>query len=180
MTVAACIVHLAPALVDKGFSRELAAGFAGIAGFATLAGKLTIGWVFDRVRLVIVTTGLTIFLGLGCALLALVDGQASVALVACIAFGAAAGATYAISACLVTRFFPVKDFGLVFGTLSGFIALAGALAPAAASMIHDRFGSYMIVFWCGVILCAMSGVLLATLTPAARAVPASADPELVR
>jgi MFS family permease len=175
-SISAFMIHLSPILVDKGFSLEAAAGLAGIGGVGTLLGKLSVGWLFDRVRQNLVIIGLTLDFSLACLLLALSGGGTSINLIACIVMGAAGGAILTISACLATRFFPAEDFGVVFGALASLMALSGALAPSGASMIHDATGAYTPAFWIGIAVAIASAALLMTLAPVKSEMPAVADP----
>ena len=141
-SVSAFMLHLSPALVDNGFSRETAATLAGGGGIGGLAGKLGIGWLFDRLRLNVVTLGMTTVLAAACILMAPRTHDVRAALAACLIMGAAGGAVLTISACLTARFFPVEDFGLVYGGLGSVMALCTAIGPVSASIIHDQTGSY--------------------------------------
>ena len=164
-SISAFMIHLAPILVDKGFSLEAAAGLAGIGGVGTLIGKLSVGWVFDRVKQNYVIIGLTLDFAVACLLLALSGGGTGINMVACVIMGAAGGAILTISACLATRFFAAEDFGAVFGALAAIMALSGALAPSGASMIHDAVGAYTPAFWIGIAIAVASALLLMTLSP---------------
>ena len=172
----AFMIHLSPALVDKGLSPAMAAEFAGIAGIGTIAGKLCIGWLFDRLGLTLVTIGVMLDFALASILLAMGGGQTGIVLLTCLAAGSAGGAILTLLTCLAPRFFPVEDFGLVFGVLMSIMGLTVAFSPSAVSWVHDQTGSYAPAFWVGVGAAAVSAVLLTTLQPVKSEKRASADP----
>jgi predicted MFS family arabinose efflux permease len=175
--VSAFMLHLSPALVDNGFSREAAAAMAGIGGgLGGIVGKLGIGWLFDRLRLNVVTLGMTAALAVACILMALGVHQIGAAMLACLVMGAAGGAILTISACLTTRFFPPEDFGFVYGGLGSVMAMCTAIGPVSASLIHDQVGSYVPAFWAGVAIAVVSTALIASLTPVQVLERPAADP----
>ena len=163
---AAYMIHLAPALVDKGLSPTLAATIAGVAGLAAIPGKLGLGSIFDRAGPSRVSLGLMAILALCSILLALDTTNVAVAIAGCALLGIAAGGMNVAIACITARLFSASVFGVVYGTLTSLTALAGAAGPYLASVIHDRTGSYAAAFWGGLGIAAVSALLLVKLEPA--------------
>jgi predicted MFS family arabinose efflux permease len=149
------MVHLAPALVDKGFSPLRAAEFAGAAGAAAVCGKLGIAWLFDRLSIFKVSAILMSVFAIACALLLLLDGQAWGALAACAFLGAADGGLLTTLATLSGRLFRPQEFGVVFGAMCSAMAVSTAAGPMLASMAHDQFGSYSTIYWAGLAVAAV-------------------------
>lgn len=173
--VSACMIHLSPALVDKGFTPRTAAEIAGLAGVMVSVGKLHVGLLFDRWPMRASGLSVMAMLALACVLLAVLRQPSPGAIVAVAALGIASGALLALIACITARMFPPGDFGTVFGLMISMVTLAGGIGPILASSVHDRLGSYQPIFWGGVFVAAGCGLLLATLSgPAPRRVPQAA------
>jgi predicted MFS family arabinose efflux permease len=165
--IAAYMIHLAPALVDEGLDHNRAAGVAGIAGLTAIAGKLCIGWLFDRAPLRVVGAGVMACLGLACVLLAMANGQPTLATLGAMALGFTGGAMLTVIACVCAQQFDPSDFGLVYGVLASVTGVGGALGPLVASFLHDKVGSYVPGFWAGLAVAAGSALVLSTLRPEA-------------
>jgi MFS family permease len=159
-------IHLSPALVDKGFSPGDAAKLAGITGITAILGKLAVGWLFDRLPFVVVTTGIMAIVAIASALLLSLHGQVLWAIAACVALGLATGAMLTAIACVTRQLFPAGQFGLIFGALTSVMALAAAVGPTAASFIRDEFGSYDMFYWIGLGSAGLSVLVLKTFKPA--------------
>jgi predicted MFS family arabinose efflux permease len=162
---AAYLVHLAPALVDKGFAPLAAAKLVGVSGVAAIAGKLVAGWLFDRMPFEAVSTSVMIMLAVACALFVPFGGSTAGAVAVCVALGLTIGAMFTVIACVTRQLFAADAFGLVFGVLTSVMALASAAGPMLGSTVHDRFGSYDGIYWAGVVVAGVSALLLATLKP---------------
>jgi predicted MFS family arabinose efflux permease len=164
---AAYMIHLAPALADKGLSPTLAATTAGVAGLAAIFGKLGLGSIFDRAGPSAVSLIIMMLLALCSVLLALDSTNVIIALAGCALLGIAAGGMNVAIACITARLFAASVFGVVYGTLTSLTALGGAVGPYLASMIHDGTGSYAMAFWGGLGIAAVSALLLSKLDPVA-------------
>jgi MFS family permease len=159
------MVHLAPALVDKGFGPLQAAEIVGVAGVAAVIGKLGIAWLFDQMAMSKVTTILMSLFALASLLLLLLNGQTWLALAACVFIGASDGGLLTTLASLSTRLFRPQEFGVVFGALSSVMAISTSVGPILASLAHDRFGSYAAIYWGGLVVAPVCVLLLGRLTP---------------
>lgn len=161
---AAFVIHLAPALSDKGLSPMTAATVAGVAGLAAIPGKIALGAVFDRVGTVVISGGLMLFFALTCTLLALPTPSLALALVASVMLGISAGGLVALLACMTPRLFAPSMFGSVYAVLLSLTAMGGALGPLLVSLVHDISGSYAAAFWTGAVAAIVSGILFISAT----------------
>jgi predicted MFS family arabinose efflux permease len=162
------LVHLAPALVDKGYGAWRAAEIAGAAGAAAVVGKLGIAWLFDRTSIFKVSTILMSVFALACLSLLLLNDQIGWALAACAFLGASDGGLLTALACLSGRLFRPQEFGVVFGAMNSAMAVSTAVGPMLASMAHDRYGSYAAIYWGGLVVAAVCLLLLRTVKAPAR------------
>ena len=142
-THAGPIFHMVTHAIDQGIPAMAAATVLGVAGLASLSGKIVCGLVADRV-------GAKRVLVAGLALQAVavslylvtreLAGFYGVALV----FGFAYGGVMPLYAILVREYFGERTMGATFGAVALTSTLAMALGPVAGGWLYDAFGSY---FW---------------------------------
>jgi predicted MFS family arabinose efflux permease len=145
--IIALTVHYVPILVSEGFARREAAAIAGVIGVASIIGRIATGFLHDRLPGTLVGA---ISIGLpmiACAgLLAFQgDGAAAVGVAAFIGF--ALGAETDVVAYLSARYFGLRNYGVLFGTLAGLLSLGAGLGPAIGGLVFDRSGSYDPLIW---------------------------------
>jgi predicted MFS family arabinose efflux permease len=163
------LVNLAPLLIDGGVPRARAAGVVGLAGFGVLAGKLSVGWLFERVPSAAVTTGAMLIWAAACVSFHFVGLGIGFALVGSVALGVCLGGMLAITACLTARLFDPAAFGSVFGALLSVMSLAGIVGPVAAGAAYDALHSYEALLGAGLASAIIAALLLRSLEPPARA-----------
>jgi MFS family permease len=175
-----CVTSLVPILTWSGQSRAAAAGIAGAAGLSTIAGRLTAGWLLDRVSGALVA-GVSVSLPIAAFLLLLLArGSAPAATAAALVLGLSLGAELDTVAYLTTRHFGLRSFGLLFGVIGASLNLAIAVGPFLASLVYDATGSYAPVLWAFIPVAALGGFLFSTLgaypdfEPAGASAPATA------
>lgn len=168
--LAAYMIHLAPAIAEKGLTLSQAATAAGFAGLFSIPGKLGIGYLFDRAGQTAVALGIMLILAAASIMLAVDSSSLAAAFAATCMLGLASGSAVTFVACLCRRLFAAEIFGSIYGAVTSLSALAGAMGPFAASAIHDATGSYALAFWLGVGTAIVAALLLASLstTPALR------------
>jgi hypothetical protein len=84
---------------------------------------------------------------------------------AVLCLGSAAGAELDAVAYLATMYFGMRNFGAIFGTISGFLVLNSGLGALVANAIYDGTHSYALLLWWVIPCCVMASVLFATLAP---------------
>ncbi len=159
----ALVVNMLPLLQLSGIARPTAAGIASIIGMATIVGRLCGGVLIDRYNAGYVAAIAVAMPAAACALLLAWPGSVPVAIVAVILFGAGFGAELDAVAYLAGRHFGLRRFGLLFGTISGLMALGGGLGGLAASRVYDLLGSYDLVLM-AMIPAGLAGTWLFALT----------------
>ena len=140
------IPHMIPLLTDRGLSGGEAARIAGISGLAVLFGRVAGGWLLDRfwapaVAAVVVGSPAVFCLALGLGFGLGGDGQSLVVATA-VAIGLAAGAEFDIVAYMVSKYFGLKAYGLIYGALYGFFVCGTAVAPPLFGWLFDTRGNY--------------------------------------
>jgi MFS family permease len=142
LTVVSFVASIIPILSFTGIERSTAAGIAGLVGISTVVGRLTGGYLLDRINGGIVG-GVSLLLPIiSCVLVLSFPGSVSVAIVAVLVLGLALGAELDAVAYLTTRHFGLRSFGVIFGTISGLLALATGLGPFLVNLSYDFSRSY--------------------------------------
>ncbi len=172
-TVVALNFQFMPILDGWGIEPTAAAWLASLTGIASVAGRLTTGWLIDRYRAARV--GGSVFLLPVIAVLLLLFGRdiaVSPAAVA-ILLGLTLGAEVDVIVYLTTRFFGLKSFGALYGGLLAALSIGTAIGPLVASTIYDASKSYDQFFWLAIAMLLASSAALFSLPRPPAALPAS-------
>ena len=135
------IVHLAALLTDRGVSPEGAALVVSVMGAGSLAGRLSTGWLLDRLFGARVSFTLLSVAALGTYLLAGADSFASGAVAAAL-IGFGMGGELDVTPYLISRYFGLRSFSTLYGMAFGASAMAGAVGPVLLGRAFDTTGSY--------------------------------------
>jgi len=165
-------LHLAVHGMDLGMTPALAATLLSVIGGASIAGRLVVGGLIDRIG---GKKGFALcFLALICGLSALMFTETHWVLFCVIAvYGFGHGGFFTVVSPTVAEYFGMRAHGAVFGTVLFFGTLGGAAGPILAGYIFDTTGSYFIAF-AGLLVFAMTGfaLVLSLPRPGARAAQA--------
>ena len=157
-------VTLVPILSSRGIVREQAASIASLMGVTAIIGRLTIGYLLDRINARLVAAVAVSIPIASCLLLIAFPGSTIAATAAVLTTGLALGAELDIVAYLASRYFSMARFGLVFGTLAGLITLgAGGLGPLALNSVFDHLHSYVPALWIAMPMCLVSSLMFLTM-----------------
>jgi len=144
-------------LTDRGMPLAAAVAALSASGLALTGGRIVSGFCLDRVHGPYVATFFFVASGIGVAFLA---GGYSPYFGAMLC-GLGIGAEVDIMAFFVSRYFGLRSFGAVYGTMFALFSLGVGLGPFFMGLSHDKFGSYVpmmmvnegiIVIMCGLIL----------------------------
>ena len=156
-------VHFVPILVAGGVGREMAASIAGVVGLGSIVGRLGMGMVLDRFSGRHVG-GLVLLLPiLACALLLSMQLTPVSGVAIGIVIGLALGAEIDIFAFLSARYFGLRNYGLLFGTVAGLISFGAGLGPTYAGFMFDHFQSYNIMLMTLIPMLLISSLLVLSL-----------------
>ena len=126
---------------------------------------LTIGVLLDRFPGRLIAAVAVCLPIIGSLVLIAAPGSVPAAAVAVVIFGLALGAELDILAYLTSRYFKVASFGMLFGTIGGFIGLAGATGPVLLNAVYDATRSYELALWGILPVCLLSAMLFLLLGP---------------
>lgn len=129
-------------LTTRGFELTQIGEITAAFGLAVIAGRLIGGWLLDRFWAPACALLILMFPAVGCWLLTIDPLAQSLALLAVISLGFAAGFEFDLLAYLISRYFGQRSYGSIYGTFYSVIALAGAIGPVGFGYVFDQIGTY--------------------------------------
>lgn len=140
--ITAIMVHLVPILIGEGLETSEAAAAASLVGIGSILGRLGAGFLLDRLSGPLIgATAFSMPILIAFTLMQ-VDGSLQLAMLAAFVLGLSLGGEVDVIAYLTTRFFGIRNFGTLFGTLVGLQSLAVGTGPVLAGYVYDRSGAY--------------------------------------
>ena len=135
------LLHLVPILTDAGLSAERAAWYAGALGVGVIGGRLLGGYLIDIFHAPYVA--IACLAGPLAAYAFFVAGiDPEWAVVPVILFGIGMGAEFDVIPFLVSRYFGLRNFGLLYGIQIMTFSIGSGIGPAMQGFGSDRYGSY--------------------------------------
>jgi predicted MFS family arabinose efflux permease len=139
--------HLVPMMSDRGVLKQTAALLVSVIGAAVLAGRLSAGWLIDRLWAPGVACAMVLLAACGALLLASSGADVRLGALAIFLIGLAQGAELDLLAFLTARYFGRAHYGALFGLVN--IAFFAALPVGAVGfgISHDLLGDYAPALW---------------------------------
>ena len=163
------IFHMVTNAIDHGIAAMAATTVLGVAGLASLGGRIICGLVADRVGV-----KRTLLVGLviqaAAVSLYLVTRELSGFYALAVLFGFAYGGVMPLYAILIREYFGAKIMGTTMGAVALVSTLGMALGPWAGGWFYDAFGSYLWLF-IGSAGIGLGAVAIATTFRAPRGLP---------
>lgn len=158
------LTHIVPLLTDRGIGREVAVTALSGTGLALLAGRILSGWFLDRFWGPYVAVGffVTPMIGLG---LLMSHGTGAVPFLGAICLGLGIGAEIDLMAFFVGRYFGLRNYAKIYGTMFGLFGFGVGIGPALSGASFDRFHSYTPIFGVYVAMLAVSCAIFLRLGP---------------
>lgn len=176
-------IHIAQIVGLHGFSAQVAASVLGVVAIGILAGRLIVGFLFDRFWAPGVAFPALLLPALACYLLMGTDTSLPLVMTGAFLLGFAAGAESDVIAFLAAKYFGMAHYGRIYGVLYMPFGIGSAISPIVYGMVRDRTGGYDPMLLVAMVLFAIGGAMLLALGRYNEkfAEPSSdADPELVR
>lgn len=165
------LVHMVPLLKEAGVTAGQAAGIAALLGISSIAGKLIVGWLVDRISSGLLPVAAFGMPALGYLLLLRADGSAVALSCAVLIIGFASGSCLQLTTYLTTRYAGLRHFGKIFGTVGAMMGLGSGIGPLIASQVFDRHGNYVLYITIAIPSALLAGLLAARLGPFPRFEP---------
>jgi len=163
--ISGLITNSVPMLIDKGFTLSDAANYAGLIGVSVITGRLIVGILLDYFWAPLIAA---IFLSspliAALILVGSLDSNLVISL-SMIIIGLAAGAELDLLAFLASRYFGLKEYGKLYGSLYVFFSIGAGLAPALFGRYFDANGDYVFLLYLVVFTSLISGFLMLKLGP---------------
>jgi MFS family permease len=144
----------------RGFGPSAVVSLAQLIGLSVIAGRVGGGYLIDRVWAPGAAFILLFAPAAACWFMARGHLSYSEAAACICALGITAGVEYDLMAFLVARYFGMKSYGAIYGTLYGFFALGAGIGPVIFGRAFDRTHSYDGVLTASCGLFVLGGVLL--------------------
>lgn len=158
--ISGLITNSVPMLIDKGFSLKDAASLAGLIGLSVILGRLIVGILLDYFWAPLIAA---IFLSApfisALILVGNVDSGIMIS-ISMIIIGLAAGAELDLLAFLTSRYFGLKDYGKLYGSLYVFFSIGAGIAPALFGRYFDINGDYIFLLYLVICTSLLSGILM--------------------
>ena len=138
------LTHLAAMLTDRGVSTRGAAMALAAMGGASLAGRFVTGWLLDRFFAPRVAFSLLSLAAVGTWLLSGAHSLGAGTL-ASILIGLGMGGEADVTPYLLSRYFGLRSFAMLYGFTWTAYAVAGAIGPVLMGKVFDTTGSYEIL-----------------------------------
>ncbi len=158
------MIHIVPHATDLGIAPTVAATILSTIGGASIAGRLTIGMLADRLggrR----SLGVSFLILLASFLLLQSAETAWMLFLFALIYGFAHGGFFTVMSPTLAEFFGTGSHGVIFGIVLFCGTIGGAAGPLLAGTLFDTTGSYETVFLILTGFCLMGLILTAALQP---------------
>ena len=163
------MTQLTPLLTDKGLSSATAAWLLSLYALSVLAGRIGIGWLFDRLPAARVAAAVTLVAAFGCLAFHSATPLAFVYL-GVVTVGLMQGAETDVLAYFVSRLFDHRHFSSVYGLQVTGGMIGTAIGIIGFGQLYDLFGGYDVVLLIGAaMLMIVSALYLSLSRPMAEA-----------
>ncbi|ATE66162.1 MFS transporter [Rhizorhabdus dicambivorans] len=156
-------VHFIPMIVGLGVDRTTAAMIAGMIGLGSIIGRLTCGFMMDRYRGQIVGAAFLALPALSSVFLLSYDGGLAMGCAIAFIQGLALGAEMDVMTYLTSRYFGLRNYGTLMGTIMGVLVLGNGVGPTLAGWVYDITGSYQLYVMGAIPAFLVSALLIASL-----------------
>ena len=139
------LTHIVALLTDRGIAREVAVTALSGTGIALLAGRIMSGWFLDRFWGPFVAIGFFVTPMVGLALL-ISHATGAAPFLGAICLGIGIGAEIDLMAFFASRYFGLRNYAKIYGTMFGMFGLGVGFGPTLSGYSFDRFHSYTPIF----------------------------------
>ena len=140
--ISSLMVHLVPLLTDSGMARSLAVRIAGLMGIAVILGRVTTGFLVDRFHPPYVAAFFLAMPVIGCILLGGEAPALAFTVAAAVFIGLAAGSEVDLVPYLTARYFGLKAYGKLYGSVFVFFYAGVGIVPPIFGYVFDVNGNY--------------------------------------
>jgi MFS family permease len=158
------LTHIVALLTDRGIGLAAATAALSGTGIALFCGRVLSGWFLDRFWGPYVAIGFFVAPMIGLALL-MSHAAGAAPFLGAICLGLGIGAEIDLMAFFASRYFGLKNYAKIYGTMFGLFGFGVGLGPALSGASFDRFHSYVPIFGVYEIMLAITCVIFLCLGP---------------
>ena len=175
--ISSLMVHLVPLLTDSGMDRSLAVRIAGLMGIAVILGRVTTGFLVDKFHPPYVAAFFLAMPVIGCLFLSGESPALAFTVAAAVFIGLAAGSEVDLVPYLTARYFGLKAYGKLYGSVFVFFYAGVGIVPPIFGYVFDINGNYDLALNFAVLALSIGVLAIATLgkAPEFQAAPVSAE-----
>lgn len=152
------ITQIVPILMDRGMPLQTATRDLAVSGIAALLGRIASGWCVDRYHGPYVASVFFSLPMIGVLIFASGAGEPW-PLLGALLCGVALGAEIDLMGFFVSRYFGLKAYGKIYGTMFGIFAGATGVGPFISGYSYDRWHSYLPAYALYVVVLAVACVI---------------------
>jgi predicted MFS family arabinose efflux permease len=141
------IVHLVPLLTDRGLTTVQAAGIAGVLGLSIFISRVCVGALLDRFNPAIVAGLVMLAPVVASAVLATCGRNPLLLTIAVLLEGLSSGAEIDFLSFFVARYFGIRAYGRIYGTLFAMFSMGNGLGAPLVGAAFDHWHSYVQALW---------------------------------
>jgi MFS family permease len=141
MAINGTLIHVVPMLTDRGISISMAVGVMSGVGLALISGRVIAGYLMDRIFAAYIVIFFLLCPMVGIAILGFRVPGIGPAL-GTILLGVGIGAEVDLIAYLISRYFGIKAFGVMYGIMMALAALANAAGNNLMGWCFQLLHSY--------------------------------------
>lgn len=165
MLIISLMVNFVPMMIDGGLSSVQAAQIAGITGISSIIGRISTGYLIDRWHGPFIGAAAFLLPAVACAILLKFGIHGWSATLVATLLGLSIGAELDVVAYLSSRYFGLRNYGTLFGTITSMLSLGTAVGPPLAAHVHDVTGSYILWWWAMIPVSILASLLMASMGP---------------
>ncbi len=139
------LTQIVAMLMDRGVPLQVATRVLAASGIAAIFGRIASGWCVDRYHGPYVAIGFFILPMIGTFLFAS-GADEPAPLFGALLCGAALGGEIDLMSFFVSRYFGLKSYGKIFGTMFGIFAGSTGVGPFISGLSFDHWHSYVPAF----------------------------------
>ena len=143
LATSTAITHVMPYLSSIGIARTTSSLVATAAPLASIGGRISLGWLSDKLDRRLVAAGSFALIGLGLLCFGLSPVTSTWLLLPfALFFGIGYGGGNVMRVSLGREHFGRTNFGTVFGLIIGLNMIGGIIGPPLAGWVYDTWGNY--------------------------------------
>jgi MFS family permease len=158
-SLSAMLTHMVPLLTDRGIPLATATSVFATTALCNASWQIVIGMMLDRTNAPRFAGGFLIVAIIGLVLIGSTAGSGWL-IVGAVLLGIGSGTEYGLLPCVIPRYFGVRSFSELYGTIFGVSILVSGFTPMLMGLAFDAHGNYNLALVAIAVALLCSGVLL--------------------